>query len=90
MNEQTYSDVDVLFDAVNTLGGLMIPVDKTDELAMPIARVRRNLMFLLDAIREAKNKEEEKKKEEAGDEKTVDGAEQDEPIVQEMEIVGGE
>ena len=51
MNEQTtYSDYDILMDAVETLGNLRLPVNQINEIGAPIARVVGNLTALMEAI----------------------------------------
>ena len=56
MDTKKYSDVQVLEDAINTLGNLRIPVDQTMELALPINRVRSNLIAIVQVILENQEK----------------------------------
>lgn len=55
-NKKEFSDVEILDDAIVTLGNLLIPVSLTDELTTPINRVRKNLIVLIQTIQS--NREE--------------------------------
>lgn len=49
MEEQTYSDIDILNDAVSGLGKLRIPVDLSEDIGSEISRIWKNLKALLNA-----------------------------------------
>jgi hypothetical protein len=60
MENQTYSDYDILNDAVRTLGGLKITVDQVNDIGKDLARVVGNLRVLMDAVMEKTSKNESK------------------------------
>lgn len=49
------TDIDILKDAVRTLGRINIPVELLETVAIPIYRVRSNIMALIKAVDEKLN-----------------------------------
>lgn len=46
------TDIEILTDSVNTLGTIQVPVAFFETIGMPVSRVRRNLIALLNAIQQ--------------------------------------
>lgn len=44
------TDIEILEDAITTLGRMTIPVELAEQITIPIYNVRNNLILLLDAI----------------------------------------
>lgn len=44
------TDIEILEDAITTLGRMTIPVELAEQITIPIYNVRSNLILLLDAI----------------------------------------
>lgn len=44
------TDIEILEDAINTLGRMTIPVELAEQITIPVYNVRNNLIMLLDAI----------------------------------------
>ena len=53
------TDIDILEDSIRSLGSISVPIEYMQAIAEPISRVRRNLMFLTEAIKQ-KSAEKEK------------------------------
>ena len=62
--KETFTDVEVLNDAISTISKLMVPVDMTEHIGMPLNRVRNNLMALLEAIQNQQKQQAEEHEEE--------------------------
>lgn len=48
------TDLDILANAINTLGTISVPVELVERITMPIAKVRNDLTVLYQAIAQAK------------------------------------
>lgn len=44
------TDIDILKDAVNTLGNVNVPVSLFETIGEPVQHVRKNLIFLLNFV----------------------------------------
>lgn len=53
------TDIEILEDAIRTLGSMAIPVDMAEQITIPVFNVRNNLIMLLDAINKKLNEEPE-------------------------------
>lgn len=76
--KKTFTDVEVLKDAVETIGRLLIPVNQVEALGAPLNRVSNNLQALLEAIEQQQR------------EKAAQAVAAEEPIIRFEEVPGDE
>ena len=53
------TDIDILARCINALGRINVPIDYTDQIAVPIKNVRMDLITLYEAISEIRKKKEQ-------------------------------